>query len=81
MNHYEEREENRTATLASIVPGDEVRLHHMAVQLDEVDQLGPCDNRGSAAYGYDLTRVSFLRRGKRRERIYLSNTPVDLLAS
>jgi len=56
-----------------------VRLHNVAVQLDEVDQLGPCDNRGSAAYGYPLTRVSYLRRGKRREKIFLSHTPVELL--
>ena len=80
MNHNKEREGNRTATLATLEPGDAVRLHNFAVQLDEVDQLGPCDNRGSAAYGYPLTRVTYLRRGKRREKIFLSHTPVELLA-
>lgn len=84
MNYNQEREENRTViltTLASLESGDAIRLHRMPVQLDEVDQLGPCDNRGSAAYGYPLTKVSYLRRGKRRERIFLSQTPVELLAS
>lgn len=81
MNHNNEREENLTTTLSSVAPGDSVRLHHMAVQLDEVDQLGPCDNRGSAAYGFGLTRVAYRRNGKRRQRIFLSHTPVELLAA
>lgn len=82
MNHnYETEKAKKITTLADVTAGANVKLHHMAVQLDEVDQLGPCDARGSAAYGLDLTEVSYLRRGERRRQIYLSNTPVERLAS
>jgi len=82
MKHHDEKEKaKRITTLADISPGANVQLHHMAVQLDEVDQLGRCDARGSAAYGLDLTEVSYLRRGERHRQIYLSNTPVERLAS
>ncbi len=40
-----------------------------------------CDTRGSASYGLDLTKVTYLRRGKRRERIYPSMTLIERLAS
>ncbi|MET0862728.1 MAG: hypothetical protein ABWZ98_00190 [Nakamurella sp.] len=80
MNHHDDNETELT-TLATVAPGATIRLHDMAVELDEVDQLGRCDNRGSAAYGLELTSVEYLRGGKRRKRIYLSTTPVELLAS
>jgi hypothetical protein len=80
-HHYETETEKEIITLADVTAGANVRLHHMTVQLDEVDQLGPCDARGSAAHGLNLTEVSYLRRGQRRRQIYLSNTPVERLAS
>ena len=81
MNHNDETEKKTITTLADLDAGNIVRLGDRAVQLDEVEQLGMCDNRGSAAYGLDLTKVTYLRRGKRRERIYPSMTPVERLAS
>lgn len=81
MNHNDETEKKTLTTLADLNAGNIVRLSDRSVQLDEVEQLGMCDNRGSAAYGLDLTKVTYLRRGKRRERIYPSMTPVERLAS
>lgn len=80
MNHDTESEKEFT-TLAAVTPGAIVRLHKMDVELESVDQLGRCTNRGSAAYGLELTKVEYHRRGKRREQVYLSNTPVERLAS
>jgi hypothetical protein len=81
MGMKNNNQEKEMTTLADLDSGVSVLMHNKAVQLDEVDQLGPCDARGSAAYGLDLTRVAFIWRGKRRSRIYLSHTPVERLAS
>jgi hypothetical protein len=53
--------------MANFAPS--IAFDDRAVQLDEVERLGMCDTRGSAAYGLDLTKVTYLRRGRRRERI------------
>lgn len=81
MNHNDNTENMTITTLAHLDAGNTVRLDDQAVQLDEVEQLGMCDSRGSAAYGLNLTKVTYLRRGKRRERIYPSMTSVERLAS
>jgi hypothetical protein len=81
MNHNDETGKKTITTLADLDAGSTVRLDDQSVQLDEVEQLGMCDTRGSAAYGLDLTKVTYLRRGKRRERIYPSMTLIERLAS
>ncbi len=81
MNHNNETGKKSITTLADLDAGSTVRLGDRAVHLDEVEQLGTCDTRGSAAYGLDLTKVTYLRRGKRRERIYPSMTLIERLAS
>lgn len=81
MNYNDETGKKTITTLADLEAGTLVLLGDRAVQLDAVDQLGTCRARGSAAYGLDLTKVTYLRRGKRRERIYPSMTPVERLAS
>lgn len=81
MNYDDETGKKTITTLADLNAGSTVLLDHRTVQLDEVEQLGMCDNRGSAAYGLDLTKVTYLRRGKRRARIYPSMTLIERLAS
>ena len=68
-------------TLATASAGTTVVLDDQEVELDEVDHLGTCRARGSAAFGMDLTKVSYLRHGKHRERIYPSKTLIERLAS
>ena len=81
MNYNDETGKKTIITLADLDAGSTIRLNDRAVELEDVEQLGMCDNRGSAAYGLDLTKVTYLRRGKRRERIYPSMTPIERLAS
>ncbi len=82
MNHSRNTHEyDHPTTLATLAPGEVVRLHNRTVELTDVEQLGRCDVRGSAAYGLNLTEVAFVRRGKLRRRIYPSVTPVERIAA
>ncbi len=82
MNHSRKtHEHDAMTTLATLTPGAVVRLHNRTVELADVDQLGRCQVRGSAAYGLDLTEVAYLRRGRLRRRIYPSITPVERVAA
>lgn len=81
MNYNDKTGKTTITTLGDLDAGTTVLLGDRVVELEEVDQLGTCRARGSAAYGLDLTKVTYLRRGKRRERIYPSMTPIERLAS
>lgn len=81
MSHNNnDQERTPVITLAEVAAGTTVLLDDQAVELDQVDQLGICRARGSAAYGLRLTKVGYLRRGQHRERIYPSKTSVVRLA-
>jgi hypothetical protein len=81
MNHNDEKGMKSIITLADVDAGSTVQFDDRVIELEDVEQLGRCDNRGSAAYGLNLTKVTYLRRGKRRERIYPSMTSIERLAS
>lgn len=68
-------------TLGDITAGSTILLHRATVQVEDVEQLGRLDQRGSAVHGFPLTRIAFRAGGRTVERVYLSTTPVQQLPS
>lgn len=68
-----------TTTLGAISAGSTIVLHRATVTVDDVEQLGRLDQRGSAMHGFPLTRIGFRSGGRTVERVYLSTTPVQQL--